>query len=185
MLKLDYRTRALFTDPLSPKLYYDRIETPKGVFSVLFSSSGLFRICFPGRDLEQKYLHQLLPWKQLSEDLNRYLAGELVDWDRYPLDTRGYRPFTAAVLEEVRRIPYGRVSTYRESAERAGYPLAWRAAGQALKANRHPILVPCHRVIASGGKLGGFSGPAGWKQMLLKIEAGKDGGGYGSHFNRQ
>ncbi len=157
------------------ELYYDRINTPKGVFLILFSGFGLFRIYFPGRGPEKKYLHQVMPWQQLSEDLNRYFAGEIINWHRYPLDTSGYRPFTAALLEEVRSIPYGRVSTYRESAERAGYPLAWRAAGQALKANRHPILVPCHRVVTSGGKLGGFSGPSGWKQMLLQMEMGETG----------
>jgi len=70
----------------------------------------------------------------------------------------------------VSRIPHGEVRTYREIAALAGSPLAWRAAGQALKVNRHPIIVPCHRVIGSGGKIGGFSGPPGWKKMLLKLE---------------
>jgi len=153
-------------------LYCDRIDTPKGVFLILFHSGGISRIYFPGQDPEYSCPEGKLPWNNLAEDLNRYLSGEAVDWSRYPLDTSCYRPFTKALLEEVRQIPFGRVCTYQEAAERAGSPRACRAAGQALKVNRHPVLVPCHRVVASGGKLGGFSGPPGWKQMLLEIEAG-------------
>jgi len=155
-----------------PELFCDRIDTPKGVFLILFHSSGIYRVYFPGREPEGRYPEARVPWDTLPEDLNRYFAGEEVDWAQYPLDTSGYRPFTAKLLEVVRRLPHGRVCTYRDAAEQAGSPRAWRAAGQALKANRHPLLVPCHRVVASGGKLGGFSGPPGWKQMLLDIESG-------------
>ncbi len=157
-----------------PDLYCDRIDTPKGVFLLLFHPGGIYRIYFPGREPAQAYPEGKLPWSGLVEDFNRYLAGEVVDWSHYPLDTSGYRSFTRRLLDQVRQIPFGRVCTYREAAEKAGSPRAWRAAGQALKANRHPVLVPCHRVIASGGKPGGFSGPPGWKQMLLDIEAGRD-----------
>jgi len=158
-----------------PELFCDHIDTPKGVFLVIFHSGGINRLYFPGREPECGYQEARMPWRKLSEDLNRYLAGEAVNWDRYPLDFCGYRPFTANLLAVVRRIPHGRVCTYREAAERSGSPLAWRAAGQALKANRHPILVPCHRVIASSGKPGGFSGPPGWKQMLLELESERYG----------
>ena len=153
-----------------PELYCDRIDTPKGVFLIHFSSKGIYEIFFPGSRPNQDYPIRQLPWPQLAFDLNRYLQGETVSWTQYPLDCSGYRPFTAALLDEVRSIPHGQVCTYREAAERAGSPLAWRAAGQALSANRHPIIVPCHRVIGSGGKLGGFSGPPGWKEMLLELE---------------
>lgn len=155
-----------------PELFCDRIDTPKGVFLVIFHSSSINRLYFPGREPECDYSEARMPWSTLAEDLNRYLAGEEINWDQYPLDTSSYQPFTASLLEAVRRIPHGQVCSYREVAERSGSPLAWRAAGQALKANRHPILVPCHRVVASSGKLGGFSGPPGWKQMLLELESG-------------
>lgn len=152
-------------------IYGDRIDTPKGVFLILFHPGGISRIYFPGRGPQESYPFRKLPWSSLAGDLNRYLAGEVVDWTGYPLDDSAYSSFTARLLNEIRHIPYGRVWTYREAAERAGSPKAWRAAGQALKANRHPILVPCHRVVASGGKPGGFSGPPGWKEMLLELEA--------------
>ncbi len=147
-----------------------RVDTPKGVFLIHFGGEGIYQIFFPGSKPKLHYPQGPLPWPQLGSDLNRYLRGEVVSWESYPLDRSGYRPFTTALLGEVARIPYGQVYTYRETAERAGYPMAWRAAGQALSINRHPIIVPCHRVVASGGKPGGFSGPAGWKQMLLKLE---------------
>ncbi len=153
-----------------PVLYGDRIATPKGVFLIHFSNKGIYEIHFPGRIPKQDYPQQKMPWLQLAEDLKDYLAGQKTDWTKYPLDTSGYRPFTEALLEQVRQVPHGQVLTYREAAEKAGFPKAWRAAGQALKANRHPIIVPCHRIVAAGGKLGGFSGPEGWKQMLLELE---------------
>lgn len=152
------------------KLYHDRVNTPSGVFLIIFNSEGLFELLFPGRVPAKPPPQRPLPWSGLADDLNRYLEGLKVDFSVYPLDCSGYRPFTDTLLKEVSRIPYGRVCTYRETAERAGFPRAWRAAGQALKANRHPIVVPCHRVVGSGGKLGGFSGPPGWKLMLLELE---------------
>lgn len=153
-----------------PELYCDRVDTPKGVFLIHFGGERIYQIFFPGSKPKQHYPQGKLPWPRLDSDLNRYLLGEVVNWEGYPLDCSGYRPFTATLLSEVARIPYGQVCTYREAAEQAGYPLAWRAAGQALSINRHPIIVPCHRVIGSGGKPGGFSGPPGWKKMLLELE---------------
>jgi len=155
------------------KLYQDRIDTPKGVFLIFFSSKGIYEIFFPGSGSKREYPDRKLPWPDLADDLKRYLEGEKIDWTGYPLDCSGYRPFTAALLGEVSLIPHGQVCTYREAAERAGSPLAWRAAGQALRANRHPIIVPCHRVVGSNNKLGGFSGPPGWKQMLLDLEGAR------------
>lgn len=151
-------------------LLFDKINTPEGVFLICFSNEGIYELVFPGSDQPVQCPKGELPWAELAVDLNRYLCGEKVDWSSYPLDSSGYRPFTARLLEEVSRIPHGSVITYRQAAELAGSPLAWRAAGQALSVNRHPIIVPCHRVISTNGKLGGFSGPAGWKDMLLKLE---------------
>lgn len=151
-------------------LYCNKIDTPKGVFLILFNSGGIYEIFFPGSGPDLQYPQRQLPWPQLADDLKKYFNGKVVNWEQYPIDCSGYRPFTAELLGEVRRIPYGKVSTYREIAECTASPLAWRAAGQALSINRHPVIVPCHRVIASDGTLGGFSGPPGWKQMLLALE---------------
>ncbi|MGM0651275.1 MAG: methylated-DNA--[protein]-cysteine S-methyltransferase [Bacillota bacterium] len=152
------------------KLFFDFTTTSEGKFIIIFNKNGLYEILFPGKKLEVKAEPAKLPWLKLGDDLKRYFEGEAVDWSGYALDHSGYGRFTAVLLNEVSKIPYGQVCSYREAAERAGSPLAWRAAGQALAANRHPIIVPCHRVIGSDGRIGGFSGPAGWKEMLLKLE---------------
>ena len=152
--------------------YLDQIHTDRGIFNLLFNDQGLYELFFPGKEPQAEYARKAFLWPDLGADLKRYLKGEKVDWSGYPLNISGYRPFTAALLNEVSKIPYGQFCTYRKAAERAGSPLAWRAAGQALAANRHPIIVPCHRVIGSNGKLAGFSGPPGWKEMLLKLEGG-------------
>lgn len=78
--------------------------------------------------------------------------------------------FKREVLRLVSKIPYGQVYTYGEIAERLGQPKAVRAVGQALAANPIPIVVPCHRVVAAGGKLGGFSAGANIKRKLLELE---------------
>ncbi|MDW7738685.1 MAG: MGMT family protein [Bacillota bacterium] len=152
------------------QLYMDQIDTPKGVFLIVFSESGIYELLFPGSELDIEYPQRDNPWPELKDDLENYFKGEKVDWNRYPLDCSGYPPFFESVLEHVRQIPSGEVITYKKVAELAGSPKAARAAGQALKSNRHPIIVPCHRVVGSSGKLGGFSGPEGWKKMLLDLE---------------
>ena len=152
------------------KLFLSSVNTAKGEFKVIWSEEGIYELFFPGSEPAEAYPEKELPWSILAADLDRYLAGKQVVWDHYPLDLSGYGQFAGRLLAEVSRIPSGQVYTYRQMAEKAGSPLAWRAAGQALASNRHPIIVPCHRVVGSNGKLGGFSGPTGWKEMLLKIE---------------
>ncbi len=154
---------------MSP-FYQDTVYTPRGEFNLVFSAKGIYRIYFPGVNHPDQYPRAPLPWSGLSEDFCKYFEGEKITWASYPLDREGYRLFTAALLAVVSGIPHGKVISYREAAEQAGSPRAWRAAGQALKANRHPLVVPCHRVVSSSGKPGGFSGPPGWKKMLLQVE---------------
>lgn len=79
-------------------------------------------------------------------------------------------PFRMKVWEELLKIPYGETITYKELAYRIGSPDACRAAANACGANRLPVIIPCHRVVASGGRSGGYTGPEGMKQYLLSIE---------------
>ena len=81
--------------------------------------------------------------------------------------------FTRRVLTATAEIPYGSVSTYREVAAAAGSPRGFRAAGNALGSNPLPIVIPCHRVLHSGGGLGGYTGGLERKQALLGIERGQ------------
>jgi methylated-DNA-[protein]-cysteine S-methyltransferase len=90
-----------------------------------------------------------------------------------PVRLTGLTPFQQSVLHECGRIPPGKTLTYGELADRAGRPGAARAVGNALARNPVPLVIPCHRVVASGGVLGGFSAEAGvgLKKQLLALEA--------------
>jgi methylated-DNA-[protein]-cysteine S-methyltransferase len=88
------------------------------------------------------------------------------------VDLAGLQEFARRVLEFTREIPAGETRTYGELAKMLGQPHAAQAVGQALGANPVPLIIPCHRVLATGGKLGGFSAPGGrsTKERLLEIE---------------
>lgn len=118
------------------------------------------------------------PETELSGDLQRYFQGEDVDFLRYDVDLTGYTPFEVQVLQATRRIPYGTVKTYKEIAEEIGKPRAYRAVAYTLSKNRSCVLVPCHRVVGSGGKLGGFGPGIEWKVSLLKLEGALKGPDY-------
>lgn len=108
------------------------------------------------------------------DEIQRYFEGERVKFSA-TLDLSFATPFARKVYAALRRIPYGRTATYSEIATAVGSPLACRAVGGANARNRIPLLIPCHRVIAAGGKLGGFSAPGGieTKLRLLDLERGR------------
>jgi methylated-DNA-[protein]-cysteine S-methyltransferase len=84
-------------------------------------------------------------------------------------------PFYRAVWEKLRQLPYGETISYGELAAQAGRPGSARAVGSAMRLNPLVLITPCHRVTASGGKLGGFSAGTDWKKFLLKLEGGAAG----------
>ncbi len=110
--------------------------------------------------------------------IGRLLGGASVDLAQLPLDMSGVPPFHRLVYAEARRIPPGQKLTYGELAQRVGSPGSARAVGQALGRNPFAIVVPCHRVFAAGGKLGGFSASGGTatKLRLLALESPRRAG---------
>jgi methylated-DNA-[protein]-cysteine S-methyltransferase len=108
--------------------------------------------------------------RQLAEDLRHYFAGEPVDFGRYEADLAKQPRFRRRALTAARRIPRGQVRSYSWLAAAAGNPGAARAAGQAMARNPVPIIIPCHRVIAADGSLGGFGGGLEMKRRLLELE---------------
>ncbi len=103
-------------------------------------------------------------------ELEEFFAGARARFE-LPLDLRLTGPgFRRRVLQATARIPYGDVSTYKQVAAAAGSPNAFRAAGTALGANPLPIVIPCHRVLHSGGGIGGYTGGLARKQRLLALE---------------
>jgi methylated-DNA-[protein]-cysteine S-methyltransferase len=109
------------------------------------------------------------------ERIVRHLEGKDADLDSIPLDLEGLPPFHRKVYEAARRITRGEIRSYGDIANDAGSPNGARAVGQAMAKNPLPIVVPCHRVIAAGGKPGGFTSPGGLdtKARLLAIEGAK------------
>jgi methylated-DNA-[protein]-cysteine S-methyltransferase len=106
----------------------------------------------------------------VRRELDEYFAGERRAFD-VPLDWRlAHAGFRRRVLEAIARIPYGSVKSYREVAEEAGNPNATRAAGSACGSNPIPVVVPCHRVLRTGGALGGYGGGLDKKVVLLSLE---------------
>jgi O-6-methylguanine DNA methyltransferase len=104
-----------------------------------------------------------------AEQITKYMAGRLIDFD-LPLAYRGTE-FQVSVWQSLTRIPFGETRSYGEVAQAIGNPGAMRAVGQANGRNNLPLVVPCHRVIAAAGKLGGFSGGVSLKKALLAHES--------------
>jgi O-6-methylguanine DNA methyltransferase len=105
---------------------------------------------------------------RLETELGEYFAGTRRDFD-LPIDMPG-SAFQERVWDELRRIPYGETISYRELAERVDAGAGYRAVGRANGSNRVAIVVPCHRVIAAGGGLGGYGGGLPAKRRLLDLE---------------
>lgn len=107
--------------------------------------------------------------------LQSYYRGERICFSDIPVCFGSFSPFRTLVLNNIRGIGYGEVLTYSKVASGCGLPSAARAVGGALASNPIPIIVPCHRIVASNGKLTGFSAPGGeeTKRALLKLEGVK------------
>ncbi|MCX6345594.1 MAG: methylated-DNA--[protein]-cysteine S-methyltransferase [Armatimonadetes bacterium] len=120
--------------------------------------------------LRAPFVEDKTGFSELSDMLKRYACGECVDFSNVAIDLSAFSPFYCAVLLACQRIPYGQVMTYAQLARAAGSEKAARAAGSAMANNETPIIIPCHRVIASGGKIGGFSSDLEWKRSLLRLE---------------
>jgi O-6-methylguanine DNA methyltransferase len=147
------------------------VPTRLGAFSALFSPRGLARLRFPSATKRPKRAksQQLSLARRLAAQLNDYFDGKRARFD-LPLDLQGSTAFQRSVWREMQKIPPGTTRSYSEVAARIGQPAAARAVGRACGANPLPILIPCHRVVASHGALGGFSGGLRWKKKLLALE---------------
>ena len=150
-------------------------ETPVGPLILYFSPAGLTALEFADETAKTRIPETSLPAavKAMAaaarQELASYFAGSPTDFGGLALDPRG-TPFQLRVWEELRQIPWGATISYRELARRVGSPKAFRAVGQANAVNPLPIIVPCHRVIAADGTLGGYSSGLDRKRWLLRHE---------------
>jgi len=153
-----------------------RLSVPSsvGTFIVGYSEVGLASLQFPGAKKittdSAPSTRDLRAWHGLvSRAIQSALAGESPD-ELPPLDVRSGTEFQQRVWEELLRIPPGHTHSYGELARLLRKPGAARAVGSACGANPIPLLIPCHRVLAADGRLGGFSGGLDWKRRLLAVE---------------
>jgi methylated-DNA-[protein]-cysteine S-methyltransferase len=164
---------------------YARLDSPVGTLVLASTDEGLARLAYIDEGQEAAVMediaHRLSP-RMLSaprrldaprRELDEYFAGRRRTFD-LTLDLRLLSAFTRRVLSATAAIRYGEVATYKEVATAAGSPRGSRAAGNALGSNPLPIVLPCHRVLHSGGGLGGYTGGLARKRTLLDIEGRRE-----------
>lgn len=165
-------------------------DTAVGFCAVVWSERGITGVQLPERDARatREHVRKRFPDARESEPpdsvtraiagMTALLNGDASDFDSVPLDLEGLSEFNRKVYAVARSIPSGATLTYGEVAERLGDKLLARAVGQALGENPIPLIIPCHRVLAAGGKAGGFSAPGGsvTKLRLLTIEGAQPDG---------
>lgn len=146
-----------------------------GSLTVTLSEKGITRLSlpFPSGDVP---ISEPDFFKKIRRLLEGYFSGRSKEFD-LEVDLTGLTPFQKRVLRIVETIPYGETRTYRQVAEAAGCPKGARAVGQVMAVNPVPIIIPCHRVVASGGFLGGYTGGLEMKTRLLELEGIKVGSG--------
>jgi methylated-DNA-[protein]-cysteine S-methyltransferase len=159
---------------------YDIADSPLGRLLVAVTGDGVVRIAYENEDFDAeladlaahvspRILVSPRRTDRARRQLDQYFEGRRTGFD-LPVDLRSVVGFRRKVLDATARIPYGQVSSYRAVASAAGNERAARAAGGALGSNPVPIIVPCHRVVASDGSLGGYAGRLERKVALLRIE---------------
>jgi len=160
---------------------YTSVDSPLGPLVVAATPKGLVRVSYTEFRGEDEVLEELArrvsprvleaPARldPVRRELDEYFEGHRQDFE-VPIDWSYLAGFTREVLRATARIGFGDVSSYAGVAAEAGSPRAVRAAGNALGANPMPVVVPCHRVLRSGGKLGGYTGGLERKEFLLRLE---------------
>jgi methylated-DNA-[protein]-cysteine S-methyltransferase len=159
---------------------YTTADSPFGPLLLAQTRRGLVRVGLPNQSADElltELVERVSPRvleapAQLDEtrrELDLYFEGKLDRFD-LPLDWRLSSGFRQRVLRAINRIPYGQTRSYTEMARKAGNERAVRAAGTACGSNPIPLIVPCHRVLRTGGALGGYGGGLPMKRALLELE---------------
>jgi methylated-DNA-[protein]-cysteine S-methyltransferase len=159
---------------------YAEVDSPIGTLLLVSTHHGLVRLGFPTEDhdallediatrVSPRIVEQSARVDIVRRELDEYFAGRRHDFD-VPLDWSLSQGFRQRVLKAIASIPFGEVRTYRDMATAAGNAAAVRAAGSACGSNPIPLIVPCHRVLRTGGGLGGYGGGLDVKRKLLQLE---------------
>jgi methylated-DNA-[protein]-cysteine S-methyltransferase len=159
---------------------YATTDSPFGPLLLAQTKKGLVRVGLPNQDADEllvelaervspRVLEAPAELDEVRRELDLYFEGKLGQFD-LPLDWRLSGGFRQRVLRAINRIPYGQTRSYTEMARKAGNERAVRAAGTACGSNPIPLVVPCHRVLRTGGALGGYGGGLPMKEALLQLE---------------
>jgi methylated-DNA-[protein]-cysteine S-methyltransferase len=160
---------------------YASADSPLGPLLMATTDRGLVRLAYITYSSEEEVLAGLaesvsprlmeVPARLdgVRRELDEYFAGRRRQFD-VAVDWSLTRGFARKVLQATARVPFGEVTTYKGVAGKAGSPRAVRAAGNALGSNPIPVIVPCHRVLRSGGGMGGYTGGVDKKEKLLALE---------------
>lgn len=160
------------------------VETALGFMGLAWSEKGVTRLFLAEKSraaIERRLSRTfgaapsqpMPPWvEELVAAIQAYAAGDEVDFSAVPVDLTGVDAFRLATYAAARKLGFGETTTYGELAKRAGHAGLPRETGAALGANPVPLIIPCHRIIAAGGKIGGFSAPGGSasKERMLTLE---------------
>jgi len=174
---LDRRFRSAAVSSGLLDVAYDLLDSPLGTLLLASSPRGLCRIAYdPEPEAEAERLARRFgvrvlraPLDAPRRQLDEYFERRRRSFD-LELDLAGVAPFHLRVLEELARVPYGELTTYGRLAAQAERPRAARAVGTVMNRNPLPIVLPCHRVVGSSGKLVGYGGGLDRKERLLRLE---------------
>lgn len=170
---------------LATRQTYELFETEFGVCAIAWSSGGLTRLQLPEASAEatrkrivrdrQADPATTIPGavEEAISLLRAYFRGERIDFSAVRCDLGAVSPFHAALYAALRQVAWGETITYGALGQKIGAEGGARAIGQAMGRNPVPVIIPCHRVLASGGAIGGFSAPGGrtTKRRLLALES--------------
>jgi methylated-DNA-[protein]-cysteine S-methyltransferase len=158
---------------MDSRIFFTCLDSPVGALFLTSNGEAITELFMEKHKGEPKPINKWRRddnlFREAADQLRAYFAGELTDFD-LPLATTG-APFQQRVWAELRKIPYGSTVSYGELARRMGSPKASRAVGAANGGNPISIIIPCHRVIGSNGKLTGYGGGIERKKFLLEFEA--------------
>jgi methylated-DNA-[protein]-cysteine S-methyltransferase len=159
---------------------YHVFETAMGFCAIAWSNAGVSRFQLPAKAAERLVRRRAFggepgaPPEKVSavvEAAKRYFAGEEMDFSQVQVDLGGEDAFFAQIYAALRQVGWGRTTTYGALAKEVGAGReAARDVGEAMAKNPMPLIIPCHRVLAAGGKLGGFSAPGGSKTKARMLE---------------
>lgn len=152
-----------------------KIPTIYGVFKVLYKDQKIIKLVFPKHEPKKIKLGKTPNTEdifalKIQDELNKYLQGKSKIINLHFNIDKNATPFTKNAWKTILKIPYGKTISYKKLAQLTNKENAIRAVATACGKNNLPIIIPCHRVISSSGKIGGFSADIEWKELLLDLE---------------